>query len=301
MNKKENITGGGFAEAGEKKPCGGFAGMEEKKPCGSGSGGYRNRLWEKLKAGEKIYGFSVNFPSPPMIECLAPGWDYVWLDGQHGLMGYQELLSLSIAARAAQVSTIIRAPGHDFSVLGPLMDLCPQGLMAPMVNNGEEAKEIASCLQFPPKGRRSFWNTRMIQLAGDAYYKEKTTLVIAQIETAEGVRNVDGIIGTEGIDVLMYGPADLGLSYGLKPGSSRKEYPCMAHAAREVVRAARSAGKYSMFIAGDVREARELEEMGADIIVCGSDYGFLKEGAKEILDGLRGEALRQETGAKLSW
>ncbi len=66
MNEKENITGGGFAEAGEKKPCGGFAeagekkpcggfaGMEEKKPCGSGSGGYRNRLWEKLKAGEKI-------------------------------------------------------------------------------------------------------------------------------------------------------------------------------------------------------------------------------------------------------
>ena len=277
--------------------------MEEKRMKGSaesitksiarsnaqsnGKGGYENKLLEKLKAGQKVYGFSVNFPNQAMIECIAPGWDYVWLDGQHGLMGYQEILSLSIAARAAQVSTIIRAPGHDFSVLGPLADLCPEALMAPMVNNEKEAGEIAACLQFPPRGRRSFWNTRMIQIAGDAYYKEKTTLVIAQIETAEGVRNVDGIIATDGIDVLMYGPADLGLSYGLKPGSSRKEYECMAHAAKEVVRAAKEAGKYSMFIAGNVEEAKELEEMGVDIIVCGSDYGFLSAGAKETLKGLK--------------
>lgn len=276
MNRKENADSGSLHRAAGENPS-------EAYSEGCECAGYRNKLWEKLKTGNKVYGFSVNFPAPPMIECIAPGWDYVWLDGQHGLMGYQELLSLSIAARAAQVSVIIRSPGHDFSVLGPLMDLCPQGLMVPMVNNEEEAKEIAACLQFPPKGRRSFWNTRMIQLAGDAYYKEKTTLVIAQIETSEGVRNVDGIVGTEGIDVLMYGPADLGLSYGLKPGSSRKEYACMAHAAEEMVRAARAAGKYSMFIAGDVQEARELEEMGADIIVCGSDYGFLKESAGRTL------------------
>lgn len=280
MDKKEKADSGSLqGMAGENPP--------EAYSVSCRRTAYRNELWERLKAGQKVYGFSVNFPSPSMIECIAPGWDYVWLDGQHGLMGYQELLSLGIAARAAQISAIIRSPGHDFSVLGPLMDLCPQGLMVPMVNNEEEAKEIAACLQFPPKGRRSFWNTRMIQIAGDIYYREKTTLVIAQIETAEGVRNVDGIIGTEGIDVLMYGPADLGLSYGLEPGSSRKEYACMAHAAEEVMRAARSVGKYSMFIAGDVREARELEEMGADIIVCGSDYGFLKESAGRTLAELK--------------
>ena len=280
MSEKENSEGKSLQSTDAEVPCG-------ENSCGGERDGYRNRLWEKLKAGEKVYGFSVNFPSPPMIECIAPGWDYVWLDGQHGLMGYQELLSLSIAARAAQTSTIIRSPGHDFSVLGPLADLCPQGLMVPMVNSSKEAEMIASCLQFPPKGQRSFWNTRMIQLAGDAYYKERTTLAIAQIETAEGVRNVDGIIGTDGIDVLMYGPADLGLSYGLKPGSSRKEYACMAHAAKEVIRAAKAAGKYSMFIAGNMQEAGELAEMGADIIVCGSDYGFLREGAGRTLEGLR--------------
>ena len=169
MNRKENADSGSLHSAAGENPS-------EAYSEGCECAGYRNKLWEKLKTGNKVYGFSVNFPAPPMIECIAPGWDYVWLDGQHGLMGYQELLSLSIAARAAQVSVIIRSPGHDFSVLGPLMDLCPQGLMVPMVNNEEEAKEIAACLQFPPKGRRSFWNTRMIQLAGDAYYKEKTTL-----------------------------------------------------------------------------------------------------------------------------
>ena len=247
---------------------------------------YENALIKNLKEGKHVYGFSVNFPEPAVIECVTAGWDYVWLDAQHGLMDYKDLLNCSIAARAAGVSTIIRVPGHDFSVLGPVADLCPQGLMVPMVNNKEEAEKVARNLSFPPKGNRSFWNTRMIELVGDDYYKVKTTLIIAQIETKEGVENAEEIIGTEGIDVLMYGPADMGLSYGVEPGQ-RKKYAFMQAAAENVIRCAKEAGKYSMFIAGDVAEARELEEMGADIIVCGSDYGFLKEKSSRLIKELK--------------
>lgn len=156
---------------------------------------YENALIKNLKEGRRVYGFSVNFPEPAVIECVTAGWDYVWLDAQHGLMDYKDLLNCSIAARAAGVSTIIRVPGHDFSVLGPVADLCPQGLMVPMVNHKEEAEKVICC-------------------------------------------------------------------------------------AKEV-------GKYSMFIAGDVAEARELEEMGADIIVCGSDYGFLKEKSSRLIKELK--------------
>jgi len=247
----------------------------------------KNKLLEILQSGKQAYGFSINYPHPAMIECVTEGWDYVWLDGQHGYMGYQELLNLSIAARAAGVSTIIRVPGHDFSVIGPVADLCPQAIMIPMVNNKEDAERIVSHLYFPPKGHRSFWNTRMLQIKGDEYYKEQDMLVIAQIETAEAVENIRDIAQTDGIDVLMYGPADLGLSYGLKPGASRKEYEVMRKAAQAVIDTAKENGKYSMFIAGDVTEARELKNMGVDIIVCGSDHGFLSSGARQTITGLR--------------
>lgn len=249
----------------------------------------KNELLRKLESGQTVYGFSINYPSPVVIECLTENWDYVWLDGQHGYMGYQELLNLCIAARAGGVETIVRAPGHDFSILGPLADLCPNALMLPMVNNKEEAEEIVKHLYFPPRGNRSFWNTRMLHLKGNDYYKEQDMLVIAQIETVEGVENAEAIIGVDGIHVLMYGPADLGLSYGLKPGASRKEYDVMKRAAQRVISAAKAVGKYSMFIAGDVEEAKELEKMGVDIIVCGSDHGFLQKGADEVIGQLRGK------------
>lgn len=248
---------------------------------------YENKLLSQIRNRKTAYGFSVNFPEPAMLECITQGWDFVWLDAQHGLMDYKDLLQCSIACRAAGTNTIIRAPGHDFSVLGPIADLCPEGIMVPMVNDREEAEKIARNLHFPPKGNRSFWNTRMIQIAGNDYYSTDAPLVIAQIETKDGVKNADEIIQTEGIDVLMLGPADLGLSYGIKPGTDRRENPLIKHAFERVISEAEKVNKYSMFIAGNPEDADELIEMGADLIVCGSDYNFLQEASQKILRQLK--------------
>lgn len=248
---------------------------------------YENKLLTQIKNRKTAYGFSVNFPEPTMLECITQGWDFVWLDAQHGLMDYKDLLQCSIACRAAAINTIIRVPGHNFSVLGPIADLCPEGIMIPMVNNEEEAEKIAQNLHFPPRGNRSFWNPRMIQIAGNDYYAATAPLVIAQIETKEGVENADKIIQTEGIDALMLGPADLGLSYGIKPGTSRSESSLMMHAFQRVISEAKKINKYSMFIAGTPEDADELIEMGADLIVCGSDYNFLSEASNKMLRQLK--------------
>lgn len=248
---------------------------------------YENKLLTLIENGRPVYGFSVNFPVPAMLECITQGWDFVWLDAQHGFMDYKDLLQCSIACRASDISTIIRVPGHGFSVLGPTADLCPCGIMVPMVNNRKEAEQIAGDLHFPPKGNRSFWNVRMIQIAGNDYYNAADPLVIAQIETKEGIESAGDIIQTEGIDVLMLGPADLGLSYGIKPGINRHENPLMMDAYQRVIAEADKAGKYTMFIAGDPEDADELKKMGADIIVCGSDYNFLAEASEKTISQLK--------------
>lgn len=252
---------------------------------------YENKLLTRIRNGKPAYGFSINYPEPAMLECITQGWDFVWLDAQHGFMDYKDLLQCSIACRAADINTIIRVPGHEFSVLGPVADLCPGGIMVPMVNSRKEAEKIAQSLHFPPKGNRSFWNARMIQMAGNNYYNAVEPLVIAQIETKEGVENAGDIIQTEGIDVLMLGPADLGLSYGIKPGTDRNENALMMNAFQRIITEVKKASKYSMFIASDPEDAFELIKMGADIIVCGSDYNFLVEASKRLIGELKNNHL----------
>lgn len=51
---------------------------------------------------------------------------------------------------------------------------------------------------------------------GPAYVKtaNDTVLVLAMIETREALRNLDAILGVEGIYGVYVGPSDLGLSLG---------------------------------------------------------------------------------------
>lgn len=248
---------------------------------------YKNQLFEKIRNGNAVFGFSINYPNPTAIETITQGWDFVWMDAQHGEMDYHDLLNCMIGADAAGIGTIIRVPGGDFAITGPVADLNPSGIMIPMVNNEMEAVKISENLHFPPKGHRSFWNTRMIGRVGNDYYKTQDLITIVQIESAESVKNANNIAQVDGIDVLMFGPADLGLSYGIKPGTSRHESNQMKEAAYTVIQAAHSAGKYCMFIAGTATDAKELRNMGVDIIVCGSDYEFLSSGAEKRIQELK--------------
>lgn len=175
-----------------------------------------NALFDKIREGKPVVGFSINYPNPSVIQNITGGWDFIWLDAQHGQMDYHDLLSCMIATDSVGIGTILRASGHQFDTLGPIADLNPSAIMIPMVNNREEAEEIAGHLHFAPLGHRSSWNTRMIA----------------------------------------------------------------------------QAGKYCMFIAGDPDDAAELREMGADILVLGSDYEFLSTGAERALSGFRSKVTR---------
>ncbi|MBQ7371981.1 MAG: hypothetical protein IJW67_08910 [Blautia sp.] len=203
---------------------------------------YRNEFYDKIRKGETVYGFSVNYPHPVIIETITEGWDYIWLDAQHGHMSYPDLMPCMIAAEAVGIGTIIRVPGHDFSVVGPIADLNPSAIMIPMVNNAKEAKEVSEHLHFPPLGHRSFWNTRIVHRVGGDYDQTQDLMVLAQIETAEAVENAEEIIATEGIDALMFGPSDLALSYGLRPGTGRHGSEKIQAAAERVIKAAKAVG-----------------------------------------------------------
>ena len=92
----------------------------------------------------------------------------------------------------------------------------PKAIIAPMINDADDARHFAAAAKYPPLGERSWGPLRAMALqaprtAPADYLREANegTLTLAMIETATALGNVDTIAATPGIDGLFVGPYDL--------------------------------------------------------------------------------------------
>lgn len=69
-----------------------------------------NRMKEKLRAGEPVFGVSVMIPSPQIVEMIgAAGFDWVLLDCEHGTLTLESVELMAMAAPAyASAAEVVR-------------------------------------------------------------------------------------------------------------------------------------------------------------------------------------------------
>ena len=252
------------------------------------------RLRQRLESGEVLLGVANGYPCPAIIETIGRGWDFVWIDSQHGQYFHDAAIHAVRAADAAGVDTLLRVPCQEPGMMGLYMDMLPSALMVPMVNTAEQAAAVVDAVRFPPLGNRSFGGRRPIDYLGRSYYQGPGPVVVVQIETPQAVENAEEIIALEGVDGLLLGPDDLKIQLGLPIDTPWLESAPLRDAMRHVAEAARNAGKYAGGIAPSQEALRETIEMGFQLVVGGGDVPFLRAAAQERLAALR-EVLRSTT------
>jgi len=247
----------------------------------------KNILAEKLRAGEIVLGLCNTYPASGIIEGMCHGWDFVWIDGQHGEMSYDSILHALQAAAGVGIETVVRVPGHEHGVLGVHADLCPSAILVPMINTVEEARHVVAGLRFPPLGVRSYGGRRVIDVDGRDYYRERELMVIAQTETLEAVENAAEIAAVEGIDGLFFGPDDMRVRMDIPVNTPMTEHPRLKEALRQTVDAARGAGKFTACVAVTPEAVEMVVGMGYRMVVGGGDIRFLRTASAEALTVLR--------------
>jgi len=106
-------------------------------------------------------------------------------------------------------SCVCRPTSYHF--VARALDAGALGIMVPMVENAQQARDIVSWTRYPPKGRRG----AVVGAAHDDYtggsMKEKFAalnercFMMLQIETEVGVGNVEEIAAVPGVDSLCIG------------------------------------------------------------------------------------------------
>ena len=246
-----------------------------------------NLFFERLRAGGTFLGLGFMYPAPGIIEGMGNGWDFIWIDGQHGQISYDTALAAVQVCRGAGLETLLRVPGQADHILGTFADLAPSAIMVPMVNTAAQAVSIVDSICFPPLGSRSYGGRRVIDLYGRGYYRDRETMIVAQIETLEAAENAEAIIQTEGIDALFFGPDDMKARMDIPINTPPVENEKLLQAMEHTAKVARAAGKFAGTVATTPQQAPLLIDMGYQILVGGGDIAFLRKGSSEQLGKMR--------------
>ncbi|MEM1065525.1 MAG: HpcH/HpaI aldolase/citrate lyase family protein [Pseudomonadota bacterium] len=247
--------------------------------------GPSNPLKAALAEGQAQIGIWLALSSPASADIAAQsGFDWALIDAEHGANDLAAILGQLRAMGGGGVSAVVRVPENDETWLKRVLDLGVQSVLVPMVNTGVEAAAAVAATRYPPKGRRGVGGslTRASGYGANGNYTSEADAalcVIVQAETAEALRNIDAIAGTEGVDCVFIGPADLAADMG-HPGNP--DAPEVAHAIERAIGRIRAAGKAVGLVTFDKSAIGRLAAQGVTFLGVGGDAILLSRAMREL-------------------
>lgn len=181
------------------------------------------------------------------------------------------------------------------------LDAGAHGIIVPLLQTPDDARNIVKYAKFPPTGTRGFGSPfsmeKFISSAGKEvssvqYLQEanSATVVVVQIETKSALESVQEIAAVDGVDVLLIGPFDLGNNIG-HPILSAKLDDELVQAIDSIHAAAQAAGKRTGIYCNSGEQAREYADKGFHMISAMTDMVAVPKAFGQALEAAKGSYL----------
>jgi len=247
-------------------------------------------LKKRIRNGDTLLGCWLNMGSSVSAEIVGSAeFDWVLIDFEHGSGSEQEVLHQLQALEHSGAASIVRVESYQRQRIHRMLDFGAEGVMVPRIDTPEDAELAAKAIKYQPDGLRGV--AKMNRASGygtnfENYLKtEQHELVgVLQIETTESLNHLDKIAAVNGVDVLFIGPMDLSTALGV---SGQWEHPLYLDAIEKTARAALQAGKAAGILLPTPDEFLKYFGLGYRFIACGSDIGFVVNGARNMAKILR--------------
>ena len=251
-----------------------------------------NKVKHALQNGGVSIGTMVfEFPTTGIGRIAAEaGAEFVIFDMEHTGWSIETIRGLIATSRAADLIPMVRVPATEYNLISRPLDVGAMGIMVPMVESAEQAQKIVNSAKYPPRGKRgaAFGVAHDDYTGGDIIAKmasaNEEVFLIAQIETATGIENVDAIAAVEGIDCLWIGHFDLTNFLGI-PGQFT--HPTYLAAVQSVLDACAKHGKVAGIMCGDVATGQGQLAQGFRAMAYSGDLWIYQNALRDGISALR--------------
>jgi 2-keto-3-deoxy-L-rhamnonate aldolase RhmA len=239
----------------------------------------------RLVAREPMMGTFLKTPSPIVCEVLGLSpLACVCIDAEHAPFGRMEIDGCLAALRATDMPSLVRIQTGNAGEILTVLDAGATGVVLPHIVSGTQATEAVRKARYGPGGRGYAGSSRAARyttksMVDHLHDSAAFTTVIAQIEDAEALNNLDDIASVEGIDCIFVGRIDLTISLG----ATNPTDPIVIDAVNKICEISARYGKaIGMFIPPS-EDCATWQAKGASFFMLASDHGFLLDGARALV------------------
>ena len=252
-----------------------------------------NPLKRTLKAGGVVLGTMIGHLRVPAVAVMMKnaGWDFIFVDCEHGSFTQSSLTDFCIAARGVNLPTIVRVPSiHEPQKLYQTLDLGATGLLCPQTETREQVEAIIHATKYHPMGQRGM-ATRSVHTSWGKYKGSELTarlnqetMIVLQIESKRAVENLEKLITVPGVDAAFIGPNDLSQTLGLPGDPTAPEVVKYVEQALATCRRSNvPCGVHTFDIAG----AKQWIQRGMQFMACGNEATWLVDSGQKATAEIR--------------
>ena len=253
----------------------------------------RNRLKQRIAAGERLYGAWISTGSSANAELLAAaGYDFLVIDQEHGAGSIETAIELMRACNVGGADAIVRVPWNDHVYLKRILDAGAVSVMVPMVETEQEAQAAVAACRYPPYGRRGYAAPAMrcSGYGADPGYRanwNEQLFMIAQIESAGAAERARSIASVDGVDMVLIGVNDMAGTIGRLEELDHLDVRALVEKAEHNLK---QAGKPYATVPSAARTPEQLFAEGYSLVAGAGDVPLLAAAAKADLARVRGGA-----------
>jgi 2-keto-3-deoxy-L-rhamnonate aldolase RhmA len=239
-----------------------------------------NPLLKRLREGVASVASFITIPDVFTAEVMgAAGVDVLVVDTEHSAMSVAQLQTILTAVHPTEAAVIVRVADNDPTAIGQALDLGAVGVLVPGVRSRADCERAVRSCFYAPRGIRGFGPRRASRLyGGRSDYLARANdevAVIAMIEHADALDDLDGIIATDNLSAVFVGTADLAVSMGHLHDLAN---PAVAQAITRVAKVSTEHQVPFGVFTGNEEAAASWVTRGAQIVTMGSDLTYLDAG-----------------------
>jgi 2-keto-3-deoxy-L-rhamnonate aldolase RhmA len=247
------------------------------------------RLKKKLLRREQTIGtwMTFDFWAGYLEIYKGAGLDCVIVDLEHGSADLNVVEELCRTGRLLDLPIILRPEASIYHLLRKYVDMGPAGFILPWTETKEQVRNLREAIFCAPEGRRGPGGPSVLGVRGlsraDWGEVERNLCVMLQVETPDGIEQIETIMAHEWVDAIVLGPYDLSLNLGY---CGEMDHPVVVDAIQRVVDNAAAIGKPCGMPVGSLQEAQFWRERGCTLFLYSEATIMVRECVEQFISSM---------------